>query len=90
MLKLPVETSNDEQGPSGSGKNEKRDNEEKEDRQLEEPMEQDPNHAGRDDDRGSVGGASSLDFNFLNYDEVGTETVAGTTEPVVTFLSLYG
>ena len=42
-------------------------------------MEQD--QVGRDDDRASVGGASSLDFNFLVDHEEGTETLAGATEP---------
>ena len=42
MPKLPVETMNDEQGPSGSGRNEARDDGEKEDRQREEAKEQDP------------------------------------------------
>ena len=44
-------------------------------------MEQDPDPAGRDDGSASVGGASSLNFNLLDDDEVGTETLAGTTEP---------
>ena len=42
-------------------------------------MEQD--QVGRDDDRASVGGASSLDFNFLVDHEEGTETLAGANEP---------
>ena len=75
MPKLRVETTNNKQGCSGSGKNEKRE------RQLEEPMKQDPDQAGRDDDRASVGVSSSLDFNFLDDEEVGPETLAGTTEP---------
>ena len=58
--KLPVETMSDEQGLSGSGKNE---------RQLKEPMEQDHDPAGNDDDKASVGGASSLDFKFWDKDE---------------------
>ena len=40
-------------------------------------MEQDPEQVGKDDDKASVDGASSLDFNFL--DEAETESVAGTT-----------
>ena len=89
--KFPVETMNDEQGQSGSGRNEGRVDEEKEDRQPEKAMEEDPDQAGRDDDKASVGGASSLDFNFLDDDEVGTETLTGTTEPAEdgTSLSLY-
>ena len=40
-------------------------------------MEQYPDQAGEGDDQASVGGVSSLDFNFLVEGE--TETVAGTT-----------
>ena len=43
--KFPDETMNDEQGPSGSGKNEKRDDKEEEERQPEEAMEQEPDQA---------------------------------------------
>ena len=45
--KLPIETMNDEQGSSGSGKSKERDDEEQEDRQPEEPMEQEPDQAGK-------------------------------------------
>ena len=79
MQKLPVVTTNDEQEPSGSRKNEERDDEEKEDRQLEKRIEQDSDHAERDEDKTSIDGASSLDFNFLDDDEEGTETLARTT-----------
>ena len=61
-------------------KNEERDDEENENLRPEEPMEQDPDKAGSDDEKASVGGASRLDFNFLD-DKEGTETLAGTTEP---------
>ena len=44
-------------------------------------MEQDPDQARRDDDKASVGGASSLDLNFLDDDEEGADALAGTTEP---------
>ena len=44
--KVAGETTDDEQGPSVTGKNEKRDYEKREDRQPQEPMEQD--QAGRD------------------------------------------
>ena len=80
MPKFSVETMNDYQGPSGSGKNERGD-EEKEDRQPEEPMEQNPDQVGSDDDKTAVGGASSLCFNFWDEDEEGREALAGTTEP---------
>ena len=42
-------------------------------------MEKDPDQVKKVDDKASLGGASSLDFNFLAEDE--TETVAGKTEP---------
>ena len=79
--KLPVEMMTDEQGPSGSGKTKERDDEEQEDCQPEEPMDHNSDHAGKDDDKALVGGASSLDFDFLDEEEEGTETLAGTTEP---------
>ena len=41
-------------------------------------MEQDPDQVGEDDDKASVDGASSLEFNFLDEDE--TATNAGTNE----------
>ena len=40
-------------------------------------MEQDTDQAGSVDGKASVGGASNLDFNFLNDDEEGSETFAG-------------
>ena len=52
-----------------------------EDRRPEEPMEQDPDEAGKDDDKASTGGVSSLDFVFLDDYVIGTETLEGTTEP---------
>ena len=81
MPKLSVETMNDEQGPSGSGKNEERDDVEKKGRQPKEPMEQDPDRAGRDGSKTSTGDSSSLVFKVLDEDEEGRETLAGTTEP---------
>ena len=54
-------------------------NNKQEGRQPEQPMEYDPDKEGRDDDKASVGGASTLVFNFLDEDE--TKLVAGTTEP---------
>ena len=54
--------------------------EEQEDSQPEEAMEQNPDLAGKDDDKATVGGALSLDFKLLDENEEGTETLAGTTE----------
>ena len=78
--KPPVKTMSDQQGPSGSKKSKERDDEAQEDRQSEEIMEQDADETENDEDKTSVGGASSLDFNFLDDDEKGTETLSGTTE----------
>ena len=58
-----------EQGPSGSSKSKERADEEQERRQPKEPIEQDPDQAGKDEDKASVGGVSSLDFNFLDEGE---------------------
>ena len=44
-------------------------------------MQQDPDQVGKDDDKASTCGMSSLDFNFLGDFEIGTETLEGTTEP---------
>ena len=63
---FPDETMNEEQRPSGPGRNQKRDDKEGEDRRPEEPMKQDPDQTGKDDDKASAGGVSSLDFNFLD------------------------
>ena len=60
------ETLNVDQGPSGSGKNEKGDDKEEEGRQPEEAMEQDPDQAGKEVDKASTGGVSSLEFKFLD------------------------
>ena len=50
-------------------------------RQSEEPMQQDPDQAEKEDDKASTGGMSSLDFNFLSNFENGTDTLEATTEP---------
>ena len=41
-------------------------------------MKQDLDHERKDDDKASVGGAFSMDFNFVDEDK--TETVAGMTK----------
>ena len=50
---FPDETMNEDQGPSGSGGNRERDDKEGGDLQPEETVEQDPDHAGKDDDKAS-------------------------------------
>ena len=44
-------------------------------------MQEDPDQAVKEDDKVSTGGMSSLDFNFLNDFENGTDTLEATTEP---------
>ena len=70
----------EEQGPSGSAGNQKRDDKEGEDRRPEEPMQQDPDPAGKYD-KASTGGLFGLDFNLLDDFEIETKTLEGTTEP---------
>ena len=77
--KFPEGTDNDEQGPSSS----KKDMSEGDDgqggsRQTEEPMQQDADQAGGEDDRASTGGVSSLEFNFLSDFENNADTVEAT------------
>ena len=80
--KFPDGTMNEEQGPSSLGKNQKRDDKEGENhRRSEEPTQQDPDQAAKDDNKASTGGISSLDFNFLENFEVETGTLKRMTEP---------
>ena len=68
-------TRSEEQGPSSSGKNQKRNDKEGEDHcRSEAPMQQDSDQAGMDDDKASTGWISSLDFNFLKDFETETGT----------------
>ena len=62
-------------------KNLKRDDEQGGNRRSEEPMQQDPDQAVKEDNKTSTGRLSSLDFNFLDDFENGTDTLEGTTEP---------
>ena len=78
---FPDRTRSEEQGPSNSGKNQKRDDELGGNRRSEEPMQQDPGQAEKEDDKALTGGMSSLDFNFLSDFERGTDMLEGTTEP---------
>ena len=72
----------EEQGPSSSGRNQKRDDKEGDDRRSEGPMHHDPDQAEKTTiKQTSIGRVSSLDFNFSDDLEIGTETLEGTTEP---------
>ena len=80
--KIPDGTRSEEQGPSKSGKNLERDDGQGGSRRSEEPMQQDPDQAGKQDDKASTGGVSSLDFeNFLSDFENGMDALEATTEP---------
>ena len=77
--KFPEGADTEKQGPSSS----KKDTSEGDDgqggsRQTEEPMQQDANQAGGEDDRASTGGVSSLDFNFLSDFENNADTLEAT------------
>ena len=78
MPRFLDETLNVDQGPSGPGKIIKGDDKEEEGRQPEEAMEQDPDQAGKDVDKASTCGVSSLEFNFLDDYGVETKTLEGT------------
>ena len=78
MPRFLDETLNVDQGPSGPGKIIKGDDKEEEGRQPEEAMEQDPDQAGKDVDKASTCGVSSLEFKFLDDYGVETKTLEGT------------
>ena len=78
--RLPDGSKNDKQGPSRSGKDQKRDDEQGGSRRSDESMEQDQDQVEGEDDKASTGGISILDFNFLSDFENGTETAGETTE----------
>ena len=79
--KFPDGTGSEEQGPSSSGKNLERDDGQGGSRRSEEPMQQDPDQAEKEDDKASTGGVSSLDFNFLSDFQNGADALEATTEP---------
>ena len=80
VSKFPDGTRSEEQGPSSSERNQKRNDKEGEYRRSEEPKQRDPDQAGKYDDEASLGGMCSLDFNFLDDFEIGTETLEGMNE----------
>ena len=79
--KFPDGARSEEQGLSNSGKNPGRDDGQGGNRRSEEPMQQDPEQAEKEDDKASTGGISSLDFNFLSDFENGADALEATTEP---------
>ena len=70
--KFPDGIRDEVQGPLSSGRNPRRDDGQRVNRRSEEPMQQDPDQAEKEDDKASTGGMSSLDFNFLSDFENGT------------------
>ena len=81
ILRFPEGADNDEQGPSSSIKDmTEGDDGQGGSRQTEEPMQQDADQAGGEDDRASTGGTSSLDFNIFSDLENNADTLE-TTEP---------
>ena len=79
--RFPEGADNDEQGPSSSNKDvSEGDDGQGGGRQTEEPMQQDADRAGGEDDRASTGGTSSLDFNIFSDLENNVDTLE-TTEP---------
>ena len=75
-------TRSEEQGPSRSGKNLERDDGQGGSRRSEEPVQQDPDQAGKEDDKASTAGVSSLDFeNILSDFENGMDAMEVMSEP---------
>ena len=79
--KSPDGIRDEEQGPSSSGKNPRRDDGQGGIRRSEEPMQQDPDQVEKEDDKASTCGMSSPDFKFLSDFENGTDTLGATNEP---------
>ena len=70
----------EEQGPSNSKDRSEGDDGQGGCRRSEEPMQQDPDQAEKEDDKASTGGISSLDLNFLSDFENNADALK-TTEP---------
>ena len=68
---FPDGVRDEKQEPSSSGKNPRRDDGQGGRHQSEEPMQQDPNQAEKEEDKASTGVMFSLDFNFLSDFENG-------------------
>ena len=79
--KFPEGAISEEQGPSNSKKKSEGDDGQGGSRRLEEPMQQEPDQAEKEDGKASTGEVSSLVFNFLSDFENSTETLEATTEP---------
>ena len=73
--KFPDEARDQEQGPSSSGKNLRRNDGHRGSRRSEEPIQQDPDQVEKENDKASTGGMSNLVFNFLSDFENDTDTL---------------
>ena len=80
MRNFPEGARREEQGPSNSKEESEEDYGQGGSRRSEEPMQQEPDQAEKEDDKALTGGVSSLDFNFLNDFESGADALE-TTEP---------
>ena len=78
--KFPEGVRTEEQGPSNSKDRSEGDDGQGGSRRSEEPMQEDPNQAEKEDDKASTGGISSLDFNFLSDFENNADALE-KTEP---------
>ena len=78
--KFPEGARNEEQGLSNSKEKPEGDDGQGGSRQSEEPMQQEPDQAQKEDDKASTGGLSSLDFNFLSDFKNGADALE-TNEP---------
>ena len=79
--KFPDGAREEQQGHSSSGKNPRQADGQGGSRRSEEPTQQDPDQAEKEDDKASTGGMSSLGFNFLSDFENGMDALEATTEP---------
>ena len=78
--KFPEGANAERQGPSSSRDTSGGDDEQGGSRRSEEPMQEGPDQAEKEDDKASTGGISSLDFNFLSDFENNADALE-TTEP---------
>ena len=78
--KIPEGDKTERQGPSNSRDTSGGDDGQGGSRRSEEPMQEDPDQAEKEDDKASTGGISSLDFNFFSDFENNADALE-TTEP---------
>ena len=91
--KFPEGAKTERQGPSNSRDTSGGDDGQGGSRRSEEPMQEDPHQAEKEDDKASTGGISSLDFNFLsdfenNADAEPANEGTSTLEPASAFAEM--